>query len=496
MVYAHELGHNLNMAHAGTDPENDGVINSAYGDLSDPMGLSRGWHVFNAGHIDQMGWYAGVPGAITPVTAGGTFNLAAIGNAPMVSSAPAALKIAKNDTSDFYYLSYRQPISYDSALSSVYTGGVNIHRYQGTGYGYTSHITTLADGGTFTDSINGITVTQVSQGGGYATVQVSFAGGGGGCTAAAPTVAMSPATVTVRPGAAANFVVAVTNQDMTGCAGTTFSLNYSGAAGALSPASLTLAAGQSGSSALAANTNLADGRYSPTVSATDTDGAAPSHSGSGQGSATLIVDGTPPTVPANPSTTLDTAGSVRLSWSAAADAGSGVARYTVLRNGVALGDAMTTSYTDGGAQPGASYSYTITATDGVGNTSGASNAATISIPSGGGTMHVGDLDRGAMKQGTKNWVGQVSVLVDNGSHASVAGAVVTGTWSGGFSGTASCTTDTSGRCTVVTGNIPNKKTSATFTVTSVTASGLSYASGANHDPDGDSNGSQITVNRP
>ncbi len=32
MVYTHELGHNLNMAHAGTDPENDGVMNVEYGD--------------------------------------------------------------------------------------------------------------------------------------------------------------------------------------------------------------------------------------------------------------------------------------------------------------------------------------------------------------------------------------------------------------------------------------------------------------------------------
>src|SRR5262245_13315663 len=38
MAYAHELGHNLNMGHAGTDPENDGVMNVEYGDSSDPMG--------------------------------------------------------------------------------------------------------------------------------------------------------------------------------------------------------------------------------------------------------------------------------------------------------------------------------------------------------------------------------------------------------------------------------------------------------------------------
>jgi hypothetical protein len=294
MIFVHELGHNLNLAHAGNDPENDSVINNVYADMSDPMGSSgSSWYLFNAGHIDQMGWYAGIPGAIRTVAANGTYDLSAIGNTPMVNGAPTALKIAKRDSGDFYYLSYRQPISNYNQLSSTYTGGVNIHRYKGSGYGYTTYIKTLTNGGSFTDGANGITVTQVSQGGGYATVQVSF-----GCAALTPAVAMSPATLTVRPGAAANFAVAVTNQDVAGCGGTTFSLGYSGAAaGTVSPASLTLAAGQSGSGALAVNSGLADGRYPLTVSATDSDGVAPHHSASGQGNVTLIVDGTPPSVP-------------------------------------------------------------------------------------------------------------------------------------------------------------------------------------------------------
>jgi len=43
MVYAHELGHNLNMGHSSTDPENDGIINSEYGDGSDPQGSTGSW---------------------------------------------------------------------------------------------------------------------------------------------------------------------------------------------------------------------------------------------------------------------------------------------------------------------------------------------------------------------------------------------------------------------------------------------------------------------
>ena len=59
------------------------------------------------------------------------------------------VKIKKPDTGEFYYLSYRQPIGYDDSLSSTYTQGVNIHRYQGEGYGYTYFISSLEDLATF-----------------------------------------------------------------------------------------------------------------------------------------------------------------------------------------------------------------------------------------------------------------------------------------------------------------------------------------------------------
>lgn len=75
MIFAHELGHNLNLAHAGTDPENDGTINNVYGDYSDPMGTSSSsWYQFNAGHIDQMGWYAAIPGAVSTVLSGNSID--------------------------------------------------------------------------------------------------------------------------------------------------------------------------------------------------------------------------------------------------------------------------------------------------------------------------------------------------------------------------------------------------------------------------------------
>jgi serine protease AprX len=113
-------------------------------------------------------------------------------------------------------------------------------------------------------------------------------------------------------------------------------------------------------------------------------------------------------------------------------------------------------------------------------------------PGGGGGMHVGDLD--ASRTGNKSaWKATITITVhDDASHGPVSGAMVSGEWSGGYSGTSSCTTGTSGQCDVASGGIPKRMSSVTFTVTDVTDT-LTYQSGGNHDPDGDSNGTSITV---
>lgn len=59
-------------------------------------------------------------------------------------------------------------------------------------------------------------------------------------------------------------------------------------------------------------------------------------------------------------------------------------------------------------------------------------------------------------------------------------------------GTATCTTDAAGRCVVSTLKLSAKRI---VTVTSVVRTTFIYRSQANHDPDGDSNGTVITVSR-
>ncbi len=73
----------------------------------------------------------------------------------------------------------------------------------------------------------------------------------------------------------------------------------------------------------------------------------------------------------------------------------------------------------------------------------------------------------------------------------VANATVSGSWSIG--GTGSCTTDPWGQCPVSRSTIPRKTQSVMFTIDSVTNPMFLYKSVDNHDPDGDSNGTKITV---
>jgi hypothetical protein len=111
------------------------------------------------------------------------------------------------------------------------------------------------------------------------------------------------------------------------------------------------------------------------------------------------------------------------------------------------------------------------------------------------TMHSGDLDRSSTRSGTK-WNAVVTIRVHNDVEQVVANATVTGQWSNGATGTASCVTNSSGVCTITKTGINNNTTSATFTVTNVTKSSLTYNAASNHDPDGESNGTTIVVLKP
>lgn len=114
-------------------------------------------------------------------------------------------------------------------------------------------------------------------------------------------------------------------------------------------------------------------------------------------------------------------------------------------------------------------------------------------PGAGTTSHVGDLDGLSLRQ-PGVWLAQVTVSVHDDAHLPVSGALVSGTWVD--FGTASCTTGADGTCLVALNGIPRRTSSVTFVVDDVSHASLVYSPGANHDPDGDSDGTTITVNRP
>jgi subtilisin family serine protease len=111
------------------------------------------------------------------------------------------------------------------------------------------------------------------------------------------------------------------------------------------------------------------------------------------------------------------------------------------------------------------------------------------------TMHCGDLDGIATSSGA-NWRATVTVTIRDASDNPVSGATVFGTWSGGTSGTASGPTIADGTVSFTTASLSKKIGSVTFTITDVTGANLTYDPSANHDPDTDSNGTSITVNKP
>jgi fibronectin type 3 domain-containing protein len=96
-----------------------------------------------------------------------------------------------------------------------------------------------------------------------------------------------------------------------------------------------------------------------------------------------VPDNTPPSAPTNLSTSAANSGEVDLSWSASTD-NIGVSSYDILRDGSKVGNVPGSSltYQDTTVAASTSYSYTVVARDAAGNSSPASNTATVTTPAG------------------------------------------------------------------------------------------------------------------
>ena len=132
------------------------------------------------------------------------------------------------------------------------------------------------------------------------------------------------------------------------------------------------------------------------------------------------------------------------------------------------------------------YDVTLTVTDHHGATSAWTASVTVLA-----VVHIGDLD-GAKDVQKKSWIASVNITVHDGGHRAAVNARVDGLWSSGDSG--SCFVDSHGTCIIAT-YIPISKPSVTFTVESVSLVTATYDAARNHDIDGETNGTSITVTR-
>ena len=109
------------------------------------------------------------------------------------------------------------------------------------------------------------------------------------------------------------------------------------------------------------------------------------------------------------------------------------------------------------------------------------------------TSHVSDLDGLGRRLFLGFWEARITIRIADTLNRPVGSARVSGLFNDGTS-LFQCTTAASGSCTV--SGYQLNLSCLTFTVTGVTHATLKYQPALNSDPDGDSNGTQITVCRP
>ncbi len=204
-----------------------------------------------------------------------------------------------------------------------------------------------------------------------------------------------------------------------------------------------------------------------------------------------------PTVSVNsPADGATVSGSTTVTANASDD--NGVTQVEFKVDGVSIG--VDTDGTDGWSAswdttgtPDGTVAVSATATDTIGQTAMDSvmvNVNNVADPQ----LHVGDIDGSTASARGGKWDAYVTVTVHDAADAAVSGVTVVASWSEGTA--ASCVTDGSGVCDLNLINIRRNLGSVTLMVNDITGSGWGYDSGANHDPDGDSNGTAITLLKP
>ena len=246
-VFSHEYGHIIatgdDYSYSCGSKAIDASSNCAatqYGDPYDTMG--HGLYHYNAAHKAIFGWIP--PERITTATTNGNYTIYPLEKA---AAGPQALVIAKSDTDEDYYFEYRQPYGIDSSLPAALTNGAgaNInHLYSAKDTQNSIHVNTtkrldltpgdnrldnsaLSDGRSFIDSINGITITQVSHSPESVTLNVTFKDPAA-CRRAMPSVTITPKSQGAINGHGLDYSAVIKNNDTASCPNSTFTLYSTG----------------------------------------------------------------------------------------------------------------------------------------------------------------------------------------------------------------------------------------------------------------------------
>jgi subtilisin family serine protease len=202
------------------------------------------------------------------------------------------------------------------------------------------------------------------------------------------------------------------------------------------------------------------------------------------------VDEPPLVAITSPGSGSTVSGTVTVTASASDD--NGVTQVEFLEGGVPIG--TDTNSADGWSVQwtaptvAGTYELSAIATDSGGNVA-TSQPIQVVVQDKATSMHLHSISARAVALGSKDWQAVVTVNVTDNREAAVAGVRVDLTWSYGTK--VSCTTDTTGTCTISSKKHRRSSTrSMTATVTGVTGGSLAYDSSANH------NGSSVTVSAP
>ena len=167
--------------------------------------------------------------------------------------------------------------------------------------------------------------------------------------------------------------------------------------------------------------------------------------------------------------------------------------------GLAAGAATTLTFswnTSGSTIGGHTLTASHNLTDDNATNNQASTTVTVNSPS--TVIHIGNLDAMTSRNGS-NWSATVEITVVDAANNPLNGATVVGHWSVLGLNSNTCTTGDlggNGTCIVLLPGLKKSVLSVNFTVVSVTMAGRTYDRTLNQDPDGDSNGTTIRVNRP